>query len=257
MSDNDVMIEAQDLAAGYGDNIVQQHLDFQIMRGEVVVFLGGSGCGKSTVLKHLIGLNPPLAGRVLICGEDIATDDPQKRLAILRKFGVMYQGGALFGSMTLLENVRLPLEEFSGLPDDTIDMIARIKLDQVGLAAFAGHMPAEISGGMQKRAAIARAMAMDPDILFLDEPSAGLDPVTSAELDDLILTLARGLKMTIVMVSHELASIFAVADRAFFLDRATKTILDSGSPQDLRDHSKHDEIRTFFARGKVPQHVNP
>lgn len=247
-SETDNVIEVQDLDAGYGATPILRHVSFSVRRGEVLAILGGSGCGKSTLLKHLIGLNPPLAGRVLIGGEDLAAADGAARLRVLRRFGVTYQSGALFGTLSLLDNVRLPIEEFTALPDDAIDLVARMKLDLVGLRAYADYLPADVSGGMRKRAAMARAMALDPDILFLDEPSAGLDPVTSAGLDALILRLVRALGMTFVVVTHELASIYAIADRVVFLDREAQGVLATGRPADLRDHSPEPRVRHFFAR---------
>lgn len=246
--DEGAIIEVRGLTAAYGDEVILKDISFTVKRGEVFVILGGSGSGKSTLLKHLIGLYRLAAGEVLIDGGDLARADGAERQRILRRFGVAYQSGALFGSMTLSENVSLPIEEFTRLPFTAREVISWMKLKLVGLEGFGDHLPAEVSGGMKKRAAIARAMALDPAVLFLDEPSAGLDPVTSAELDALILSLREGLGMTFVIVTHELASIYAVADRVIMLDKHKQGIIAEGRPQDLRDHSENPYVRKFFRR---------
>lgn len=249
---DDPIIQVQGFTAAYDGKTVIDDITFEVGRGEIFVILGGSGCGKSTLLKHMIGLYPPAKGTIVIEGRDITTAQGAARQAILRRIGVMYQMGALFGSMTLLENVRLPLEEYTDLPDDAMDAIARMKLQLVSLKGTEHQMPSEISGGMMKRAAIARAMALDPPILFLDEPSAGLDPITSAEVDELVLKLARSLGITFVVVTHELPSIFKIADRVIMLDKRVKKIVAMGKPQDLRDHSDNPWVRQFFNREAEP-----
>jgi phospholipid/cholesterol/gamma-HCH transport system ATP-binding protein len=242
------IIRVINFTAAYDDMVIIDNISFEVYSGEIFVILGGSGCGKSTVLKHMIGLYKPAEGQILIDGDDIAAAGGEDRIRILKKIGVMYQRGALFGSMTLLENVRLPLEEYTDLPQEAMDLISRMKLKLVGLDGFENYMPSEISGGMQKRAAIARAMALDPEILFLDEPSAGLDPITSAELDHLILRLRQSLGITFVVVTHELPSIFTIADRVIMLDKRTKGIIATGKPEELRDHSPDPWVRQFFNR---------
>ncbi len=240
------IIQVRNLTAGYGSTVVLKDIDFDVRSGEIFTILGGSGSGKSTLLKHMIGLRKPLSGSVVIDGTDIVTAAGRERLDVLRKIGVAYQSGALFGSMTILSNIALVLEEFTDLPEDAIEVIAQMKLKAVGLQAAAYKMPAELSGGMRKRAAIARALALDPKILFLDEPSAGLDPITSAQLDDLVLELSRSLGATFVIVTHELPSIFAVADRVIMVDKESQTIIAEGRPQELRDKSEHPLVRQFF-----------
>jgi len=246
------VITVKSLKIGYGGKVLLEQLNFEVRRGEVFVILGGSGCGKSSLLKNMIGLYMPMAGEIWFGPDNLVTSQGEERIRILRKFGVMYQSGALFGSLNLLENVKLPLDEFSDLPDDATQLIALTKLKLVGMEAAASKMPGELSGGMQKRAAIARAMALDPSILFLDEPSAGLDPVTSAGLDALIKDLSRNLGFTFVIVTHELQSIFAVADRVIMLDGRTRSIIGTGTPEDLKNHSPNPWVRQFFNRQAEP-----
>jgi phospholipid/cholesterol/gamma-HCH transport system ATP-binding protein len=242
------VIDVEHVTIAYGEKVIQKDLTFQVRRGEVFVILGGSGCGKSSLLKHMIGLYRPPTGRILFDGDDIVTATGEDRLRLLRKFGVMYQSGALFGSMTVLENVRLPLDEFTEIEPEEKDLIAMAKLNLVGLLPAAAQKPSALSGGMQKRAGIARAMSLDPGILFLDEPSAGLDPITSAGLDETIRGLSRGLGITFVVVTHELQSIYAIADRCIMLDARTRTMIAEGKPEDLRDHSSDPYVRQFFLR---------
>ena len=241
-------IEVKNLTVGYGSNILLQNLNFTVSSGEIFVILGGSGCGKSSLLSNLNGLHQPLAGDVLIEGQNITTAVGAERQKIMTSFGMMYQQGALFGSMNLLDNVTLFMEEYTQLTQAQMQLLARCKLDLVGLLPYESYMPNEISGGMQKRAAIARAMALDPKILFLDEPSAGLDPITSADLDSTILDLSKNLGFTFVVVSHELASIYAIADKVIMLDKQTKSIIAEGDPKVLRDTSKDARVHQFFNR---------
>ena len=240
------IIEVEHVDAGYPGVTVLKDVSFTVRRGEVFVLLGGSGCGKSTIMKHLIGLNPAVAGTIRVDGLEM---NRANRPAILRKIGVMYQSGALFGSMTVLENVMLPLEEFTRLPAEARRTLALMQLDLVGLKDAAGKMPADLSGGMKKRAAIARALALEPSILFLDEPSAGLDPLTSSALDDLILRLRDTRGVTFVVVTHELPSIFKIADRCAMFDRARQAMVALGRPAELRDTSDDTFVREFFTRG--------
>ncbi len=241
-------IEVRNLTMGFAPLILLENADFTVRQKEIFVILGGSGCGKSTLLRHIIGLHRPLAGEILIQGDRMDPQDENAYRTILQSFGVMYQGGALLGSMTLAENVSLPIEEYTDLPKQAVRDLACIKLDQVGLRGFEDHLPMEVSGGMNKRAAIARAMALDPAILFLDEPSAGLDPITSAELDDLIMEINHSQGTTVVIVSHELPSIFAIAHRTIMLDKKTRPIIADGDPRFLRDHSDNPFVKHFFNR---------
>jgi phospholipid/cholesterol/gamma-HCH transport system ATP-binding protein len=234
----------------YGTFVIQRDLSFTIQPGEIFIIMGGSGCGKSTLLRHLIGLVSPAKGDVLYDGESFCMASPEDRERMLRRFGVLYQSGALWSSMTLAENVALPLGEYTDLSPHQIRDVVSLKLALVGLAGFEDFFPSEISGGMRKRAGLARAMALDPDILFFDEPSAGLDPLSSRRLDNLILELRDSLGATVVIVTHELQSIFAIGDNGVFLDPETKTMLAVGNPKLLRDESPEPKIRAFLTRGE-------
>jgi phospholipid/cholesterol/gamma-HCH transport system ATP-binding protein len=243
-------IEVRELTMAYGDRVIQRDLTFTINRGDIFVIMGGSGCGKSTLLRHMIGLNEPAHGDVFYDGQSFWNAEPAERDTIMRQFGVLYQSGALWSSMTLAENVALPLETFTALSTHQIGEIVSLKLALVGLAGFEEFYPSEVSGGMLKRAGVARAMALDPDILFFDEPSAGLDPISSRRLDDLILELRASLGATMVVVTHELPSIFAIADTAVFLDADTRTMIALGNPKKLRDESPEAKVRAFLTRGE-------
>ena len=243
-------ITVRDLTMAYGDFVLQRDLDFTIGTGDIFVIMGGSGCGKSTLLRHLIGLNEPAQGEVLYGAESFTKAGPDRRSEMLRRIGVLYQSGALWSSMTLAENVALPLGEFTDLDPREIREVAALKLALVGLAGFEDYYPPDISGGMQKRAGLARAMALDPDILFFDEPGAGLDPISARLLDDLILELRDSLGSTIVIVTHELASIFAVGTNSVFLDAESRTMIASGPPGELRDQSENERVRRFLRRGE-------
>ena len=246
-----VHIEVRGLTMAYGDLVVMRDLNFTIRRGDVFVIMGGSGCGKSTLLRHMIGLIEPALGEVLYHGESFTRADPERREAMLRRFGVLYQGGALWSSMTLAENVGLPLGEFTDLGPEEIREVASLKLALVGRKGFEDFYPSEISGGMQKRAGLARAMALDPEVLFFDEPSAGLDPISSRLLDDLILELSKSLGATVGVVTHELASIFAIADDCVFLDTEQRTISARGNPRRLLEAPPNENIRRFLTRGRL------
>ena len=244
----DIVISVEGLTVRYGENTILDNVDLQVRRGEVLVIAGGSGCGKSTLLKHMIGLLRPSEGKVLINDVDITTADYDKLTELRKGIGMLFQSSALLGSMTLSENVSLPLAAFTDLSHETIDLIMKMKLGMVGLAGYENHFPAELSGGMQKRAGIARAMAMDPHVLFFDEPSAGLDPITAAGLDNLIKSINRGMGTTMVIVTHELPSIFEVAQRIIMLDKSKKGVIAEGDPWELKEKSADALVRNFFNR---------
>jgi phospholipid/cholesterol/gamma-HCH transport system ATP-binding protein len=241
-------IEVRGLTMMYGERVVMSDINFSVAPGEVFVLMGGSGSGKSTLLKHLIGLKAPAKGTILFEGEEFNLEDDEARNRVLRRIGVLYQNGALWSGLTLAENVALPLEEFTELDKGTIAEVVSLKLALVGLRGFEGFYPSEISGGMRKRAALARAIALDPDVLFFDEPSSGLDPISASRLDDLILELKSSFGTTIVVVTHDLDSIFRIADRALFLDIEKKTMTALGHPKDLRDNPPSPEVHQFLTR---------
>lgn len=248
---NTALIEVKALTMSYGARLIQQDVTFTVNQGDIFILMGGSGCGKSTLLKHMIGLLQPAAGDILFNGCSFFSADEAQQKALRQSWGITYQSGALLSSMTLAENVSMPLQQYTQLNASDIDELCRYKLALVGLAGFEHHYPAEISGGMQKRAGIARAIALDPPILFFDEPSAGLDPLSAQLLDELILQLRENLGSTFVIVTHELASIFTIGTNAVFLDAEAKTMLDYGPPKAMRERSQHEKVRRFLSRGAL------
>ncbi len=244
------LIDICNLTMAYDDFVLQENLNFSIHKGSVFVIMGPSGCGKSTLLRHMIGLKEPAKGSVCYSGKDFWKSSRKEQIEILQNTGILYQAGALWSSMTIGDNIALPLQQFTKLPENLIRELVNVKLDLVGLNGFADYYPSEISGGMRKRAGLARAIALDPDILFFDEPSAGLDPISSSLLDDLILELRDSLGATIIIVTHELPSIFAIADDSVFLDNESKTMLCTGNPKTLAVESDNIVIRQFLSRNK-------
>lgn len=245
------MIEVKNLTMGYGSYVLQQNANFVVNRGDIFIIMGGSGCGKSSMLRVLTGLLPPLGGDVFIDGVNIAKASATQMKEIRKKSGILYQSGALFSSMTLAENIALPLQQYSNYSAAEIKELASLKLSLVGLAGFDDFYPSEISGGMKKRAGLARALALDPEIVYFDEPSAGLDPISSRNLDDLIIEINRSLGTTIVVVTHELASIFAIGTNSIFLDSMTKSILAKGNPHDILKNPPNREVWEFLTRGNA------
>ena len=243
-------VKVENLTIAYEARVIQRNLNFTIRQGSIFAIMGGSGCGKSTLLRALIGLLRPSSGTITVEGQDYWGSTEAERAVISRRFGVLFQSGALWTSMTLAENIALPLQLFTNLGAEAISALVRLKLSLVGLAEDGPRKPAELSGGMRKRAALARAIALDPEILFFDEPSAGLDPITSERLDELILELSRGLGATVVLVSHELPSLFGICDDGIFLDADTKTAIAHGSPRALRESCDHPTVRAFMERGR-------
>jgi phospholipid/cholesterol/gamma-HCH transport system ATP-binding protein len=249
--ENTPHIIVTDLTMAYGDIVIQQDLNFTINRGDIFIIMGGSGCGKTTLLRHLVGLKRPVKGKVIYDSTSFWEVDEEERSKIMRRCGILYQGGALWSSMTLAENVALPLEEYTDLSAEDIKEIVSLKLAMVGLAGYEDLYPAELSGGMQKRAGLARAMALDPEILFFDEPSAGLDPISAMRLDDLILELRNSLGTTVVVVTHELPSIFAIGNNSIFLDGESRTIIAKGDPRKILLETDVPRVREFLTRGET------
>jgi phospholipid/cholesterol/gamma-HCH transport system ATP-binding protein len=248
-------IEVKDLDMGYGSFVLMRNLNFRVNKGDIFIIMGGSGCGKSTLMKIMIGLKEPAKGQVLYGGVSLWDIDPGEREKIMRRFGILYQSGALWSSMTLAENVALPLEQYTDLSPSRMKEIVSLKLSLVGLAGFEDYYPSEISGGMRKRAGLARAMALDPEILFFDEPSAGLDPVSAHLLDELILQLRDSLGATVVVVTHELASIFAIGNSSVFLDAETRTMTAGGHPKKLLEESTDPRVINFLTRGEAEMRI--
>jgi phospholipid/cholesterol/gamma-HCH transport system ATP-binding protein len=246
----DAKITVRNLTLGYGSVVLMRDLNFTVKRGEVFIIMGGSGCGKSTLLRNMIGLNEPAEGEVFYDKANFTRSSAEERRSFFRRFGVLYQSGGLWSSMTLAENVALPLEEYTDLGPAEIREIAAFKLALVGLTGFEDYYPSQISGGMRKRMGLARAIALDPEVLFFDEPSAGLDPISSRRLDDLILALRDSLGATVVAVTHELPSIFAIGDNSIFLDGETKTAIAGGDPKELLAHTHNPKVREFLTRGE-------
>ena len=251
----DPYIIVRDLTMAYGEYVIMRDLNFTVERGDIFIIMGGSGCGKSTLMKIMVGLKEPARGQVFYGDLNFWESVPDDRKHIAQNIGILYQSGALWSSMTLAENVGLPIEEYTDLSPDEIRELVSFKLSMVGLAGYEDFYPAEISGGMRKRAGIARAIALDPDILFLDEPSAGLDPVSAKRLDDLILELRNSLGATVVVVTHELASIFAIGNNSVFLDSETRTMTAAGNPKMLLENSQDPKIINFLMRGKTEGHI--
>jgi len=243
-------IVVRDVTLAYGSTVVLHDLTFTVNRGDIFIIMGASGGGKTTVLRSMVGLLPPAKGQVLYDGLSFWSATPEEQKSIMRRFGILYQGGALWSSLTLAENVALPLHLYTDLGEDLIEEVVSLKLSLVGLAGFEDYYPSEISGGMKKRAGLARAMALDPDILFFDEPSAGLDPISAHLLDELIIALRNSLGPTVVVVTHELASIFAIGNNAVFLDADTKTVIAAGDPRKLLAESKDPKVIDFLTRGE-------
>lgn len=250
------VIQAIDLTVGYGDTVILENIDFSINKGEIFVIIGGSGCGKSTILKHLIGLYEPMKGDILINGKSIVKASSGEKRRMMRSFGVLYQSSALFSALSIAENIALPIEEYTDLSEDEICARVNEKLSLVGLDGVGSKMPSELSGGMKKRAALARAMALDPEILFFDEPSTSLDPVTAAMLDRLIIDLRRRLGTTMVIVTHDLDSIFAISDRIIMLDKETKSIIARGKPSEIRKENHVPTVKDFLFRSGLARKMD-